>query len=187
MFNWVRIFCGFPHIAGNLMQYLILSLNVFVTMQRHRLGACWKIYLLVLTENTNWLPRLKYLLCFVSLLGPSLLLSLRGGWEQWVKWFTGKISEGGFRWSAKLEVTKRSGLRAAFQRANVGWIGLFLFHPRGNCPPKCIACNISDCLDYIRTHIYCILFHEWPWPREVLWGMPRKHKMWSLLSKSLFS
>lgn len=64
--------------------------------------------------------------------------SPRGWWVQWVKWFTRKVSEGGFRWSmasAKLEVTKRLAWRAAFQKANTRWIGLVLFHPRGHCSP----------------------------------------------------
>lgn len=78
MFNWLRIFCGLPHIARNLMRCFILSLNVLLTMQRHRLQACWKIYLLALTEH-KLITEVKVFSCFdVPLLGQFLLPSLRG-------------------------------------------------------------------------------------------------------------
>lgn len=168
MFKWVKIFSGFPHVARNLNSVFYS----FSTYPSHWEGTKTRGLLdnqpaCSVREHQPMIV-VQVFSCFdVSLLGQPILPSLRGWWEKWVKWFTRKISEGGFRWSmssVKSEVTKRSDWKTAFQKATMGWIGLFLFHPRGNCPSRCIACNISGCLDYIQTHIYCALSSEWPWP-----------------------
>lgn len=165
MFNWVRIFCGFPHSARSLMQIrsicFFLLLNV---LSHYAYSRLVRKFTCLFCPGHNWLKRLKVVSCFdVFLFGQALLPSLREWWEQWVRWFTGKISEGRFRWSrgsAKSEVTKRSWWRTTFQKGNIGWIHLFLFHPRGNCPSKCIASNISGCLDYLLAHIYLTVSSE---------------------------
>lgn len=158
---WVSTHCQEPYACS------ILSLNVFSLLGKHRLKASWKPCLPALSENTAWFSWSESSLALPRLLGPPLLPSPRGRREQRVTSFTRKLRGGGFRWSpgsVRVEVTKRSGWRAAFQRANTGWNGLFLFHPRGSCPPKCITSNISGCLDDIQTHIYCVLSSGQTWP-----------------------
>lgn len=91
--------------------------------------------------------------------------SPRGWWVQWVKWFTRKVSEGGFRWSmasAKLEVTKRLAWRAAFQKANTRWIGLVLFHPEVIAPHH----HQTHCLQHFRLswlYTNSPIFHSLFW------------------------